>query len=304
MEQAVEINGYRLSAPLQNNHSGFSKWGFAEKNGSQYFLKEFLSPVYPLDAGAFSRTQFERQRTECREYEHRQYLLYTKIDGASRGGLVRISEFFRSGSHYYISTQKVDGGKLSMDEIASTSEAEKRLLCLTVAYALSCLHGAGLVHCDIKPDNILVRRTAGKMLTGKLIDFDACFEESSPPSDEEELNGDLTYLAPEAFRKLNGENVALNAKLDIFALGLVMHQYYTGNLPGFWHDQYDYPFEAVLDDSGLFVSSHIPEDIAGLLRRMLAQDPAERPTAAQVWSALAGKESPVPPAPRPGCRGR
>ena len=40
------INGYELEADLTADNSGFSKWGFARKNGKTYFIKEFLSPVY------------------------------------------------------------------------------------------------------------------------------------------------------------------------------------------------------------------------------------------------------------------
>lgn len=43
------LNGYILKGELQNANSGFSKWGFAVKNGKEYFIKELISPVFPMD---------------------------------------------------------------------------------------------------------------------------------------------------------------------------------------------------------------------------------------------------------------
>lgn len=43
------INGYVIDGDLKTDNSGFSKWAFAKKNGCDYFIKEFLAPVYPVD---------------------------------------------------------------------------------------------------------------------------------------------------------------------------------------------------------------------------------------------------------------
>ena len=45
------INDYELTSELTNANSGFSKWGFAVKNGREYFIKELISPVYPVGRG-------------------------------------------------------------------------------------------------------------------------------------------------------------------------------------------------------------------------------------------------------------
>lgn len=62
----MEINGYRITHDLTNDNSGFSKWGFGDKGGVSYFIKEFLSPVYPLDSTAMSPDQLEKSRTLAR----------------------------------------------------------------------------------------------------------------------------------------------------------------------------------------------------------------------------------------------
>jgi Cys-tRNA(Pro)/Cys-tRNA(Cys) deacylase len=57
--------------------------------------------------------------------------------------------------------------------------------------------------------------------------------------DDFELGGDLTYLAPETFLGIAGEDVYVDEKTDIFALGLVFHQFYTGSLPVFDTSEYE-----------------------------------------------------------------
>lgn len=44
----MQIKGYEIKGELKTNNSGFSKWGFATKNGRDYFIKEFIDPVYPI----------------------------------------------------------------------------------------------------------------------------------------------------------------------------------------------------------------------------------------------------------------
>ena len=38
----MQIKGYEIKGELKTNNSGFSKWGFATKNGRDYFIKEFI----------------------------------------------------------------------------------------------------------------------------------------------------------------------------------------------------------------------------------------------------------------------
>ena len=97
----MNINGYTLKAELKNANSGFSKWGFATKNGKEYFIKELINPVYPIDKSIMSEELFQQRRTFCSQYETKFKKFFGQINSASHGNLVRINEFFRSGSRYY-----------------------------------------------------------------------------------------------------------------------------------------------------------------------------------------------------------
>lgn len=278
----MDINGYTLKAELKNANSGFSKWGFATKNGKEYFIKELINPVYPVDKSIMSEELFEQRRAHCSQYEAKFKNFFGLINKASRGNLVRISEFFRCGSRYYLITEKVEGKSPSMEIIASMEDEKKLLLLKTVAYCFYDLHSVGIVHSDVKPNNILVKVLKNGNCVAKLIDFDSGFIKGEV-LDNKELGGELTYLAPETFLAIYGEDVHPDEKADIFGLGLVFHEYYCGKLPYYDENEYEYPYEAVLD-GGLFKldTDMMSDDIANLITSMLDAEPTKRPSAEEI----------------------
>ena len=285
----ADINGYRVIGELKTNNSGYSKWGFARKNGVEVFIKEFLSPVYPLDATVLSREQILRKRDICTQFEDEKKIFYTELNKCSTGNIVTVTDFFRSGSRYYMVTEKVDAAAISPEEISRFSLEQKILIVKIIVHCMRSLHSHGIVHGDIKPDNILFKRTPRGTYTAKIIDFDSSFLETNPPKGEEEFQGDMVYLAPESLLFIAEEVDRLSRKIDIFALGVLFHQYFSGQLPGFDRRVYDYAFEAVLDGCELVMHPSIPESFKELLQKMLAREPEDRPDIEEIYNILIGK---------------
>ena len=282
----MNINGYTLKAELKNANSGFSKWGFATKNGKEYFIKELINPVYPLDKSIMSEELFQQRRNHCSQYEAKFKNFFGLINKASRGNLVRITEFFRCGSRYYLISEKVEGKSPSMEYIAALDEGKKLLLLKSVAHCFYDLHSVGIVHSDVKPNNILVKATKNGNYVAKLIDFDSGVIKGDAINNKE-LGGELTYLAPETFLGIYGEDVHPDEKSDIFGLGLMFHEYYCGFLPYYDHNEYEYPYEAALDGGLLKPDTEmIPDDIANLITSMLDADPTKRPSAEEIIKTL------------------
>ncbi len=283
------INGYRLNSELQNANSGFSKWAFATRGGKQYFIKELINPVYPVDRGVMSNELFEQRRDFCLLYEGKFRKFFGEINRVSRGNLVRINDFFRHGSRYYIVTEKVEGKSLSPEYISTLSEEKKKLLLKTAAQCFMDLHSAGIVHFDVKISNILIKTTGNNNLSAKLIDFDSGFFKNEVFKDRE-LGGDLTYLAPETFLAICGEDAVPDEKADIFSLGLVFHQYYCGRLPLYDTNEYEYAYGASMDKKLFVAKDTMPEEISNLISSMLDSDPQKRPSAAEIVAYLSEKE--------------
>lgn len=280
------MNQYELLAPFQNQNAGFSRWTYAIKNKKEYVLKEFLDPVYPTDE-TLSLNLRKQRILDCEEYEQKKKYLYEQVNIASDGNLVRIFEFFRFDNHYYISTERIITEKITIEEISQKPYEDKLLLCKTIAHSILKLHQQNIVHADIKENNILIKKTSTGKLVGKIIDFDASFFESDPPTyDNDELGGDQVYLAPEACQFICGDSIKLTSKIDVFALGLLFHRYMTGKLPEFDATEYDYAFDAVLDNQTLIVSNELPSQLQWLISGMLECDPEKRLSMEKVYSVF------------------
>ncbi|MCA9081437.1 MAG: serine/threonine protein kinase [Planctomycetaceae bacterium] len=89
----------------------------------------------------------------------------------------------------------------------------------SVAKALTHAHGAGILHCDIKPANVLLDRS----LQARLADFG----QSRLATDQSPSLGTLYYMSPEQ-AQLNG---VPDVRWDVYALGVLMYQMLTGSVP-------------------------------------------------------------------------
>lgn len=280
------INGYVLTEDLSAKNAGFCQWGFCQKNGREYFIKEFLSPVYPADNPEISPKIIERKRKACEDFFANKKAFYGALSCCRSGNNILVEDFFRSGTKYYIVTDKVEADGTDPEIIASLQWDKKEAFIRSVLYSVSCLHQRGIVHSDLKPDNILLKKTNEGFYTAKIIDFDAGFMVGKVPS---EIQGDFIYLAPEVYLKLNEEDVLINEKIDIFALGLLFHQYWTGKLPAF-SENHRYAFEAVLDEEPIKLSDDLPSDLKENIARMLSKDPAKRPSARELLDVYRAKD--------------
>jgi len=184
--------------------------------------------------------------------------------------IVRVYDVGEADGRPYIAMEHVDGETLA-DLLARREKltaAETEELGAQAARALVAAHAAGLVHRDVKPHNLLLRRDG----VLKLGDFGiAVGLEGTRFTMAGTVLGTAAYLAPEQAR---GENVT--AAADVYALGLVLVEMLTGR-----------PDRSARLD-------RVPPELATIVQRCLATDPAERPTAAELERALRGDRSAAP----------
>lgn len=278
-----EINGYKLTTKLTTQNAGFCQWAFCTKNQHEYFIKEFLAPVYPADDGTLSSTAVERKRKICDRFFYEKRAFYNRLLESRTGNNIIILDFFRFGSKYYIVTDRVDSMGTDPCIIASLDFERQITFIKALLYSVAKFHDNNVIHADLKPDNILLKATENGFITAKIIDFDSGFSTDRVP---EEIQGDFVYLAPETYLKMTGEDAQISEKIDIFSLGILIHQYLSGELPSIGSD-YKYTFEAVLDSGYLGLSSKLPEPFSNIIGRMLLKDPMLRPSAQQVLKDLA-----------------
>ncbi|MFL6077868.1 MAG: serine/threonine-protein kinase [Mycobacteriales bacterium] len=161
-----------------------------------------------------------------------------------------------------------DGGPMAPAAVAELG----RQLAGTLAY----VHAHGVVHRDVKPANVLVGDGDGRP---RLVDFGICQDgDATTAAAAGEVVGSAPYLAPELLR---GEPAG--DACDVYALGLVLLECLTG------HPEY----EGTAAEAALArltrpprVPPGTPEPLRSVLTGMLADDPADRCTAADVAARL------------------
>jgi len=294
------LNGYRLLEDFRVVGAGLSEWSFAERGGRIFFIKRFLSPTYPEDDAPGSERTKARKRARCAAFEaHHRGIQAAMAPLTTYGGnLIATLDFFRVGAKYYKVTERVDVAGLQPSDVAALPFSSQLVLLKTVAHSLKILHDLHIVHSDLKPSNVLIKRTELGYTT-KLIDFDSSYIVGNPPPPEE-IVGTMNYYAPELVRYIQ-ESAApseLTEAADIFALGLIYAEYLTGTMPAFDPAHHEAAI-AVLHGQQLKLGpSRAPAAVTDLVERMLMPDPTARPSVAQVHSTLMGLRSgPAAPAP-------
>jgi hypothetical protein len=120
----------------------------------------------------------------------------------------------------YVVAEYLGRGDLSSVPVPLPAREAAEMI-IKLARAVHAMHSAGVVHCDLKPSNILMTDTGEP----KLADFDlACWELGG----ESERRGNLAFMSPEQF---HGEEHALTPPTDIYALGGLLYYLLTGRLP-------------------------------------------------------------------------
>jgi Nif-specific regulatory protein len=137
--------------------------------------------------------------------------------------------------------------------------------------ALDYIHSRGFLHNDIKPHNVLIRPSSQV----KVVDFGLAQRQADPA--QPGLSGTIHYIAPERFR-----STMLDARSDLYSLGVVLYELLTGALP---YDGADAGrlVTAILGGRprpARAVNPEIPERMETFVRALMAHDPADRPASA------------------------
>jgi len=176
------------------------------------------------------------------EMSHRQDLV-TRFSNEARAaiavnhpGIVEIHDFgHRDDGSAYIVMEYVDGESLAsrLRRMGALPEARAVALCRHVADALGAAHGKGIVHDDLKPDNIFIVRDSN-VVEGertKILDFGIVKLDANAPGGSMTRSGMVmgtpAYMSPE---QSNGTG-QVDERTDIYALGCILFELVCGRPP-------------------------------------------------------------------------
>ncbi|MER7586306.1 protein kinase [Micromonospora sp. NPDC127501] len=153
-----------------------------------------------------------------------------------------------------------------------TGNALHRLAVGTVT-ALAAIHSAGVVHCDLKPDNVVLGQDGPRV-----IDFGIARALGNTETASSRVMGTTAYMAPERFR-----DDAIGPPCDVFAWAATI-AFAAGGRPPFGSDSLFAVMHRVLHDPPDLPA--MPPVLDELIRECLAKDPADRPAAERVLVRL------------------
>ncbi len=207
--QPIELEGYRLLRKL--GQGGMSEVFLAENlvTHIQEVLK--LVPTTAIDIDNDDTLQ---------RFLH-EFALISQIDHPN---VARIYQQGFTSTHAYISMEFFPGGDLRclISENLSPQVAIASLL--QILGGLSAIHALGIIHCDMKPDNVMIRKDGSLALA----DFGIAehFDVNRLPTRPGEIMGSPSYLAPE-----QALDLAVDERTDLYSTGAMFYEMLTGQPP-------------------------------------------------------------------------
>lgn len=179
--------------------------------------------------------------------------------------------------------------KAEIQRLGSLSVTRSAQILLPVCQALEKAHALGIIHRDIKPDNIFLHQENGKEIV-KLLDFGIAKlmereENLDDVSFTSKLIGTPAYISPE---RLTG--MPYDGKADIYSLGVIFYEMLTGQLP---FQKNSAGFLGLIQmhltskpPSVKSLKPEIPQKISDIVASLLEIEPAMRPTSSQLSQNL------------------
>ena len=211
------------------------------------------------------------------------------ISSLDHPNIARFYETFHDERYFHIVTELCRGKELSKllkQNGGKLNERKCRIIIMKILHAINYCHSHGIVHCDLKPDNIIFESPNEEeenedilnLLDLKLLDFGL----SSRIKKNEKLNntvGTAYFIAPETIK---GE---YDEKCDMWSIGVILYYILSGKFPFTGNSNFEI-FEKIQKSEPVFKNlfKDISQNAIDFIKKCLVKNPSERLSAKECLS--------------------
>jgi len=216
-------------------------------------------------------------------------------DNGGHPNISGLRDMYEDYKHYYLVMDLITGGELfdHLSNDGAYSEADAARLIFEISSALAFMHGVGVIHCDIKPENLMLCSRKRRGGTIKIIDFGCAItqpvghfdeavgsDEDGGKSSDVIETGTTGYWPPERFK-----GHKLTPAVDTWALGIILYIMLMGFHPFDINcDRSDEEVAAAIQANPLppmddAYVGHLSDSAKDLIRRLMEPDSSKRLTA-------------------------
>jgi eukaryotic-like serine/threonine-protein kinase len=276
-----KVNGSAVATDLSNSNGGSAlprdlipRYSLLQKLGESERSIVYLAASAALDRNVALKITRSNEGDEDANFAHE----YSAIGALSHPSIVDIYDYGVHDGREYLAMEYFPCGDLKARLHHPISERESLDYVRRIARALVIVHGAGLVHRDLKPPNVMLRED-GEIV---LIDFGLAksLASSTRSTAAGLLRGSPYYMSPE-----QAQGILLDVRSDLYSLGVILFEMLTGSKPYVGSTAMD-----VLQQHVAGPLPRLPADLAhlqDLLATLLAKSRDERfPSADVLLDAL------------------
>jgi serine/threonine-protein kinase len=196
--------------------------------------------------------------------------------------VVSVYDVGQDGASHYIVMEHIEGENLKtlINRDAPLPVSQAVAIAEAVAYGLDSAHRSGMIHRDIKPQNILVTHEGHVRIT----DFGIAKSDFSTALTQTGFTfGTADYISPEQAR-----GQIATPQSDIYSLGITLYEMLTGKLPFSGDNAVGVAMQHVSEEPPPLreINPHVPPQLEALIMQTLAKDPEQRPASAREFAQL------------------
>eukprot|EP00521_Asterionellopsis_glacialis_P006056 CAMPEP_0195281222 /NCGR_PEP_ID=MMETSP0707-20130614/630_1 /TAXON_ID=33640 /ORGANISM="Asterionellopsis glacialis, Strain CCMP134" /LENGTH=825 /DNA_ID=CAMNT_0040340091 /DNA_START=188 /DNA_END=2665 /DNA_ORIENTATION=- len=241
-----------------------------------------------------------KEFTDDKQFQREMDALLHIRESGGHPHICELRENFDEDGYYYLVLDLVSGGEMfdHLVKLGAYSEADAARLIREVASALAFLHGIGVIHGDLKPENLMLSTENPSDSVIKIVDFGCAQVETDEsqfwgirrrqsPNSNPNIGNTPAYSPPEALG--NNRRSYLDASMDMWSLGIILYIMLTGlhpfDLNGRTSDEEIEEIILRREEPPLInspLTAHLSQSSIDLIQRLMAWNPNDRMTALEL----------------------